>query len=183
MEAISVAPPSVSSVSTSSVCTSDVTPPEVSPQVAISPSSPIRVLLVEDNEEAAALVQFWLAEDESDPIHVEWTKTVLDAMTRLAQPGIQVVLLDLGMPELSGHRSFRAIESVAGETVPVVILTADEGHVSRDLTLGFGASDYLVKHQTSPAQLRQALRNAVRNGRPRHFYRILDTPLRESPPK
>src|SRR5277367_488091 len=125
MEAISVAPPTVSSLCTSSVCTSDVTPPEASPQLATCPGSPIRVLLVEDNDEAAALVQFWLAEDVSDTIHVEWTKTVLDAMTRLAQPGIQVVLLDLGMPELTGHRSYRAIESVAGDHVPVVILTAD----------------------------------------------------------
>jgi CheY-like chemotaxis protein len=158
-------------------------PPDVNSQPLTSPTDPIRTLLVEDNEETAALVQFWLAEDESDTIHVEWTKTVLDAMTRLAQPGIQVVLLDLGMPELSGHRSYRAIESVAGEQVPVVILTADERPVSRDLTLGFGASDYLLKQQTSPLQLRQALRNAVRNGRPRHFYHILGTPNRESPTK
>lgn len=163
--------------------TSEIAPPDASPQLATSARCPIRVLLVEDSEEAAALVQSWLAENESDPIHLEWTRTVFDAMTRLVQPGIEVVLLDLGMPELSGHRSYRAIESVAGDNIPIVILTADERPVSKDLTLGFGASDYLVKDKISPAQLRQALRNAVRNGRPRRFYRILETPAGESPSK
>jgi CheY-like chemotaxis protein len=158
--------------------TSQLTPPDASEQLATITRSSVRVLLIEDNEEAAALVQFWLADesDHSDQIHVEWAKTVLDAMTRLAQPGIEVVLLDLGLPELSGHRSFRAIESVAGDKIPIVILTADERPLSRDLTLGFGASDYLVKDKISPGQLRQALRNAVLRGRPHHFYRVLDTP-------
>ena len=51
---------------------------------------------------------------------------LLEAMYRLEQTGIDVVLLDLGMPELNGYKSYRAIESVAGRPLPVVILTADD---------------------------------------------------------
>jgi CheY-like chemotaxis protein len=50
-------------------------------------------------------------------------------------------MLDLGLPELNGYRSFRAIDAATNCKVPVVILTADDRSVSRDLTVGFGASD------------------------------------------
>lgn len=128
---------------------------------------PIQVLLVEDSEEAAWLVQACLKEKESEKFRVEWTRSVLEAMTRLERPGIEVVLLDLGLPELSGYRSFRAIDAAAGGKVPVVILTSDDRAVSRHLTVGFGASDYLIKDRISPAQLRQSLLEAIRRGRPR----------------
>ncbi len=78
-----------------------------------------------------------------------------------SKPGLDVVLLDLGLPELNSYKSYRAIDVAAGPRVPVVILTSDDRAVSRDLTLGFGASDYLLKNQSSPARLKQALRNAV----------------------
>jgi DNA-binding response OmpR family regulator len=128
---------------------------------------PVQVLLVEDNEEAAWLVQICLTQGEGEQFRVEWSQNLLEAMTRLAQPGIEVVLLDLGLPELTGYRSFRAIEAAADGKVPVVILTSDERSVSRDLTMGCGASDYLMKNRISPEQLRQALLDAIRRGRPR----------------
>ena len=86
-------------------------------------------------------------------------------MTRLAQPGIEVVLLDLGLPELGGYKSFRAIDAAVAGRIPVVILTSDDSRDSRDLTLGFGASDYLIKDSISPARLRAAVVKAVRKGR------------------
>lgn len=112
------------------------------------------------------MVQACLKGPEGDQFRVEWTQTVLQAMTRLALPGIEVVLLDLGLPELNGYRSFRAIDAATNCKVPVVILTADDRSVSRDLTVGFGASDYLIKDHVSPAQLRESLLNAIRQGRP-----------------
>jgi DNA-binding response OmpR family regulator len=127
---------------------------------------PIQVLLVEDDEEAAWLVQTLLEETGREQFRIEWTQSVLGAMTRLAQPGIEVVVLDLGLPELTGYRSFRAIESAGGGSVPVVILTSDERPISRDLTMGFGASDYLVKGHITSAQLRHSLFDAVHYGRP-----------------
>ena len=128
---------------------------------------PIQVLLVEDDFESAELVQIGLHDSSDQQFRVEWSPNLLHAMTRLCEPGIEVVLLDLGLPELGGYKSFRAIESVAGKKLPIVILTADESNISKELTLGFGASDYLVKNKISSGQLRDALLNAVRSGRPR----------------
>jgi DNA-binding response OmpR family regulator len=132
-----------------------------SPRTQTALDWPVHVLLVEDNPEAAWLVQTCLTGDEKEQFRVEWTQNLLEAMTRLTQPGIEVILLDLGLPELSGYRSFRAIEAASDAKIPIVILTSDERSVSRDLTLGFGASDYLVKNRLSPLQLRQSLLNAI----------------------
>jgi DNA-binding response OmpR family regulator len=138
-----------------------------SPRTKTSADWPIHVLLVEDDAEAAWLVQTCLKGTAGEQFRVEWSQTLLEAMTRLAQPGIEVVLLDLGLPELNGYKSFRAIEAAGDSKVPVVILTSDDRSVSRDLTLGFGASDYLMKNRISPDQLRQSLVNAIRQGRPK----------------
>jgi DNA-binding response OmpR family regulator len=133
-----------------------------------SAASPIQVLFVEDDAETAGLVHIHLSEDRDGEFHVEWTPNLVEAVIRLAQPGIDVVLLDLGLPELSGYKSYRVIEAAARHKLPVVIFTSDDRTVSKDLTLGLGAADYLLKHESSPAQLKLALRNAVLRGRPEH---------------
>jgi DNA-binding response OmpR family regulator len=123
-------------------------------------AKPIQVLVVEDDADAAALLQVHLME-EDDPFSVEWSQNLIDAVNRLARPGIDVIVLDLGLPELSGYKSYRVIEAASGYKLPVVIFTSDDSNVSKDLTLGLGAAGYLLKQKSSAAQLRQALRNAV----------------------
>jgi CheY-like chemotaxis protein len=124
---------------------------------------PIRILLVEDDPEAADLVRIGLNEDSADPINVEWSPTIAYAINRLSEPGIDAILLDLGMPELTGYLSFSVIEAAADPVIPVVILTADERPHVRQLAMARGASDYLVKGQSTPRQLRQTLRQAVQS--------------------
>ncbi len=138
----------------------------MTPKTQTAQAWPVQVLLVEDSEEAAYLVQECLQGPAGDRFRVEWTQTVLEAMARLALPGVEVVLLDLGLPELNGYRSFRAIDAAANCKVPVVILTSDDRSLSRDLTVGCGASDYLIKDRISPEQLRESLLAAIRQGRP-----------------
>jgi CheY-like chemotaxis protein len=125
-----------------------------------SPSA-VRVLLVEDNPEAAELTRSQISEGRGTPFQVEWKDSLQAAMKRLAHPDIDVVLLDLGMPEMSGHKTHLAITSIVGKTVPVVILTSDESATTRQLTIHQGATSFLVKRRTSPAELRRALHEAV----------------------
>ena len=107
-----------------------------------------------------------LVADRQDPFDVEWVSSLWEAMLRLEEPGIDVILLDLGLPELTGYRSFRAIEAAAAHLIPVVVLTADERADVRRFILEFGACDYLVKGYTKPDQLRAALRRAAQKGWP-----------------
>lgn len=130
--------------------------PQVDP-----PAWPISVLIVEDDEDAAELARIQLSGSGEDKFFVERSRNLRHAMRRLAEPGIDVVLLDLGLPELSGYRSYRALTQAAPQEIPVVVYTSDERQLSRDITLQFGAADYLVKDQTSAAHLRRCLREAV----------------------
>jgi DNA-binding response OmpR family regulator len=123
--------------------------------------SDIGVLLVEDDPESAALTRSKVNEDKDSRFRVEWTDDLQSAMSRLAQPGIDVILLDFGMLESGDRTSHTPIKKVVGMKIPVVILTSDESTLSRHLTLGQGAANYLVKRRTSSVELRHALHEAV----------------------
>ena len=123
----------------------------------------LHVLHVEDDPETAWLTQEWItADDEAGQFCIEWIQTLSAAMKRLREPGVDVILLDLGLPELVGYRSFRAVDAAADGKIPIVILSSDERRVSMEFTVGLGASDFLVKQKVSPTQLRHALRTARR---------------------
>jgi len=123
--------------------------------------SDIGVLLVEDDPESAELTRSKVSEGKHSPFRVEWTDDLRTAMSRLAQPGIDVVILDFGMLDSGGRTSHPPIQRVVGMKIPVVILTSDESTLSRHLTLGQGAASYLIKRQTSSVELRHALHEAV----------------------
>jgi CheY-like chemotaxis protein len=121
----------------------------------------INVLLVEDDREAAILTWTRVIQPHSDIFQVEWKSTISTAISRLVEPGIDAVLLDLGMPELGLDETLPAIVSVVGKTIPIVILTADDSAVSHEVASLQGAVNYLIKHRTSSFELRQALYEAV----------------------
>jgi DNA-binding NarL/FixJ family response regulator len=122
---------------------------------------PIQVLLVEDDIDAATYTIPQVRRNQEDMLKVEWKDTVLSAISRLAEPGIDVILLDLGMPGWGGYETHLAIISVVHTTVPVVILTGDESTATHDKTKLQGAANYLIKHRTSTFKLKQALYEAV----------------------
>lgn len=87
---------------------------------------PIRVLVVEDDAEAAEAVRLTLTAAGENAFAVERCANLVEAMERLSRPGVDVVLLDPGLPELSGFKSHRALDYAAGRAVPVVIYAPGE---------------------------------------------------------
>ena len=85
------------------------------PLARILAEEPLRVLLIEDETEAAALVSVYLTEQREDRFQVEWIPDLLDAMFRLQHPRVDVVLVDLGLPERDGDQSFRDSRNDGGE--------------------------------------------------------------------
>jgi two-component system OmpR family response regulator len=147
-------------LSCAAILTGESDTPAATPRSSTSIGDRIRVLLVEDSTETATLVRIYLR-DEEDSFQIEWAPNLMEAMGRLGEPGISVVLLDLGLPELSGYRSYRAIQAGTRYKPPVVIFTSDDSVLSRALTMEFGAADYLLKGEVTPLELRNALRRAV----------------------
>jgi len=106
----------------------------------------MRVLLVEDNDAVANALIDVLGANGHRPT---WCRVGADALT--AHRGADVVLLDLGLPDIDGLEVLRRLRRVSA--VPVLVLTArgDERSVVRGLR--GGADDYLVK----PIRLRELL--------------------------
>jgi DNA-binding response OmpR family regulator len=97
----------------------------------------MRVLLVEDDDAIAVPLVEGLTREGLD---VERVASGRDA---LAAAEADLVLLDLGLPDLDGLEVCRQIR--ARSSVPVIVLTARGEEVDRVLGLELGADDYLVK--------------------------------------
>lgn len=118
----------------------------------------MRILLVEDNEDDILRVQHLLA--VAPDVDVTIVRTLEDAKRSVREVGIDVVLLDLTLPDSTGMLSFEALRGT-GEHPPVVILTGvNEEAIGLDAVRA-GAQDYLVKDQLTGALLLRSMHYAV----------------------
>jgi DNA-binding response OmpR family regulator len=102
----------------------------------------MRILLVEDDPALAASSLDGLAALGFEADHVATGAAALDAATGAgARP--DVVLLDLGLPDLDGQEVCRRIR--AGSDVPIIVVSARGDETDRVIALELGADDYLTK--------------------------------------
>ncbi len=119
----------------------------------------MRLLIVEDEERVASFLHKGLRAHGYD---VEWVQTGQDALRRLMDPGISLVILDLGLPDLDGLDVLEGLRG-RGSAVPVLVLSA-RGRVDDRVTgLNLGADDYLGK----PFAFEELLARVRANLRPR----------------
>jgi two-component system, OmpR family, response regulator RegX3 len=133
----------------------------------------VRVLLVEDDESIASPLVRGL---EREGFSVEHTATGAAALASVRGGDLaDVVLLDLGLPDVDGFDLCR--EMRAGSDVPIIVVTARGDEVDRVVGLELGADDYVVK----PFGLRELvarIRAVVRRAVPRSADDSLDTTSR-----
>ena len=99
------------------------------------------LLIVEDDDQIAApLIRTLEREDHL----VKRVATGTDALERLAGGGVDLVLLDLGLPDLDGLEVCRRARADGFEG-GIMILTARGGELDRVVGLDVGADDYLAK--------------------------------------
>lgn len=105
------------------------------------PEMPHLVLLVEDDDQIAAPLIRTL---EREDYVVERVAAGLPAVERVGSGGVDLVLLDLGLPDMDGLEVCRRIRA-NGYTGGVLILTARGGELDRVVGLDVGADDYIAK--------------------------------------
>lgn len=135
----------------------------------------MRVLLVEDDPLLGDGLAVGLRQSD---FAVDWLKDGLSAETALKSESFDLVVLDLGLPRLSGMELLRRLRA-RGETVPVLILTAHDAVADKIAGLDAGADDYLVKPidlDELAARLRALTRRAGGRAVPRlaHGDLVLD---------
>ena len=100
----------------------------------------MRILLVEDDPSVAASVVDGLINASMDVEHVSTGK---DAISKALSQTFDLILLDLGLPDMDGQDVCRSVREES--TTPIIILSARSEEIDRVLALEFGADDYMVK--------------------------------------
>ena len=118
-----------------------------------------RVLVVEDDRDIADSLELFLRSDGHRTERAHDGRRALE-LVQNARPDL--VLLDLGLPELDGLEVLKAIR--ARSDLPVIVVTARREEVDELLGLGLGADDYVTKPfapRSLLARVKAVLRRAV----------------------
>lgn len=121
-----------------------------------------KVLLIEDDPDDAFLIQESFNEVHSGSIRfqVQWAKRLKEGLKILKNEPIDVVILDLLLPEIEGFDAVLRVREVS-PSVPVVVLTCvDDEYVALE-ALSHGAQDYLVKGSINAELLVRSIRYAI----------------------
>ena len=126
----------------------------------------LNILLVEDSETDAYTVQRALGKYMNHPCTLQHVESMKDAEQYLKDTThVDVILLDLGLPDTSGGKdTYERISNAKSEDVPVIILTSVHDH---ELAVGMvdsGAEDFVRKSSVSadPEVLCDAIEFSVR---------------------
>jgi len=124
----------------------------------------IKVLLIEDDPDYPQLIQVMLAQGKDTRFDLECTDTVQAGLDRLAAGEIDVVLLDLSLPDSRGFETFARVYAQAPEA-PIVVLSCTDDERLTIEAVREGAQDYLVKDQVDSDLLVRSIRYAVERHR------------------
>jgi len=134
----------------------------------------LSVLLVEDSEDEALLVEAMLS--SAGPFQLRWATNLSAGLEQVTAGGVDVVLLDLGLPDGKGPDSFYRMSRAAGQ-VPIIVLTGDSSPHTERAVRGRGAEDVLVKQQIGTEDLVRALleasRGRLRRARDSRYGRVI----------
>jgi len=135
-------------------------------------SQRVRILLVEDDPDDVWVMRNLLMDRWDGPFDLVHVETLSAALERAAAGGIDVVLLDLALPDSQGLESFLLMHARAAE-VPIVVLTGLDDETAAVKAVQTGAQDYLVKGQVDDNLLVRSIRYAIERTRRHDAERAL----------
>jgi len=118
------------------------------------------MLLIEDNPGDARLIREMLKEQGSLSVKLKHVESMKDAEKYLAALPVDIILLDLGLPDVQGLDAVRRARKAA-PGAPLVVLSGLDDESMAIQSMQEGAQDYLIKGQIEPRELVRALRYAV----------------------
>jgi sigma-B regulation protein RsbU (phosphoserine phosphatase) len=127
----------------------------------------IRVLLVEDDLDDVASIGGFLREMPGVQADITHVTCLSQGLAHLAQGGVDVVLLDLMLPDKEGLDTFREVHAQSPGT-PIVVMTGLDSERLALEAVREGAEDYLFKSAMSGSLLVRTVRYALERARSRH---------------
>ena len=128
----------------------------------------MKVLLVEDDDGVASAMEELLAQAGASVTRCARGEDGVNSVV-----GHDIVILDLGLPDMDGLDVLRVIRKAS--TVPVIVMTARDSDGAVVLGLRLGADDYLVKPVSKPvllARIQAVLRRTRESETPRGRSRL-----------
>ncbi len=124
----------------------------------------MKILLIEDNPADAEYIRELLLDQTEPSFEIAHEESLSRGAHRLEEGGIDLILLDLGLPDSQGIDSIRAMQARSG-SVPVVVLTGLDDEETGIRALQEGAQDYLIKGELSSPLLVRSIRYAIERHR------------------
>lgn len=120
----------------------------------------VKILLVEDNAGDLRLIRELLSEPPGFGTACTCVETLAEARGVLEEQTVDIVLLDLSLPDSHGYSTFERLHAAASG-IPVIVLTGLDDEELAVKTVHGGAQDYLVKGQIDSSLLTRAVRYAI----------------------
>lgn len=133
---------------------------------------PVRVLVVDDEPPIRKLLRMGLTAQGYQTLEAPNAKTALDLLAQ--KPDL--VILDLGLPDMLGHDLLRTIRA-RNDRVPIVVLSSRGDEAGKVQALDLGADDYVTKPfgmDELLARMRAALRHQLQTQGERPIFRVGD---------
>ena len=133
-------------------------------------AAPLKILIVDDEPPIRKLLRMGLTTQGYQVLEATNGKTALELLGK--EPDL--IILDLGLPDIQGHELLRMIRA-RNESVPVVVLSSRGDEAGKVQALDFGADDYVTKPfgmDELLARMRAALRHQLQVQGERPIFRL-----------
>jgi signal transduction histidine kinase len=141
-------------------------------------SSPIHLLLVEDNPADALLLKHALAEAGGTSFRVTHVEQMADAERCLAGDDFDAILLDLSLPDSRGVDTVKRANAVAPR-LPIVVMTGLDDEAAALEAVRTGAQDFLIKGSADGRLLARAIRYAMERKQAEQELKALNETLEQ----
>jgi two-component system KDP operon response regulator KdpE len=135
-------------------------------------AAPLKILVVDDEPPIRKLLRMGLTTQGYEALEASNGKTALELLGK--KPDL--IILDLGLPDIAGHELLRMIRA-RDESVPIVVLSSRGDEAGKVQALDLGADDYVTKPfgmEELLARIRTALRHQLQVHGDRPIFRVGD---------
>jgi two-component system KDP operon response regulator KdpE len=135
-------------------------------------ASPLKVLVVDDEPPIRKLLRMGLSTQGYQTLDAPNGRAALDLMS--SNPDL--VILDLGLPDIQGHDLLRMIRA-RNESIPIIVLSSRGDEAGKVQALDLGADDYVTKPfgmDELIARMRAALRHQLQTHGERPLFKVGD---------
>jgi len=116
----------------------------------------IKTLLIEDNLDDVTILRMVLQKVSGTHFRLDTAGSLAEGLSRLKEGGIDVILLDLSLPDSSGMETFGKVKAQARE-IPIIVLSGIDDETLAVNAVHAGAEDYLVKGRADSQLITRAI--------------------------